>query len=181
MDIRSRLIKELTIEENYSFLLDMEELMPQIRIEMCANIIMKELKLSGAWSEYKLSRVGDLFNISKDKYLVPGLFRFSIYFGDKHGDLFFGIRHASKTPNTIFDTNNLAIQCSSLKLISWADWYYKYFSTNKNSLFTAIRNGQNITEYFNDNISSQFFSDLTPMLEAVEAANEMLLAKDSSK
>ena len=175
MDIRTRLIKELTVEENYLFLLDMDDLMPRIKIEMCASIIEKELKLSGAWADYKLSRVGDLYNISKDKYLAPGLFRFSIYFGDKHGDLFYGVRHASKTPNTIFETNALDVRCIELKLTSWADWHYRYFTTNKASLFTAIKNGQNISDFFNDNISNQFFTDFTPMITAVEEANEMLL------
>jgi len=177
MDVRTRLIKELTVEDNYSFLLDLEDLMPQIRIEMIANIIEKELKFTGPWADYKLSRVGDLYNVSKPKYLIPGLFRFSIYFGRRHGDLFYGIRHASKVPNTIFQTNSLLAKCEALKLISWEDWYYRYFTVNETSIFTAIKNGQNTSEFFNDNIASQFFADFTPMISALEEANEVLLQK----
>ncbi len=173
MDIRNNLIKKLVTEENFSFILDINELMPDLLTEIRANLFENKFKLPEEWNEYKIIREGEILHIAKNKFLSEGFFRFSIYLGNQHDNLFFGITGPWGRSN-ITEISNLKTKSETLGLSQWSNWVYKYFSAKRESLFSYVRNNQN-TETILASFTEEFFNKCSELKELLEFANDNLL------
>lgn len=173
MDIRNNLIKKLATEENISFILDINELMPDLLTEIRANLFENNFKLPEDWNEYKIIREGEILHIAKNKFSSEGFFRFSIYLGNQEDNLFFGITGPWGRSN-ITEIRNLQTKSEMIGLSRWSNWVYKYFSSNRESLFSCIRNNQN-TETVLASFIEEFYNKCSDLREILEVTNENLL------
>ncbi len=179
MDVRKKLITELAKEENFSFLLDLNDLMPEILIEIRAKLFESKLVFPEDWIGYKIIKDNEILNISKEKYSSDSFFRFSIYIGNEDRKLYYGITGPWVKSNSIPEIKILHSQIKSMTTQEqWRDkykneWIYKYFSQDNESLFTLIRNGQNI-DFAILPFINEFFNTCSKLKTLLEKANETL-------
>lgn len=174
MDVRKKLITELAKEENFSFLLDLNDLMPEILIEIRAKLFESKLVFPEDWIGYKIIKDSEILNISKEKYSSDSFFRFSIYIGNEDSKMYYGITGPWAKSNIVPEIDELKSKSESIKLTFWKNWMYKYFDTNRESLFNSIRNNQNVNEAFIP-FSKEFFSKCSKLIKSLENVNETLL------
>lgn len=180
MHIRKELIESIAIEQNYSFLLDLNELMPELLVEIRSNLIQKHFILIGKWEEYKFNRHKNEFLIlSKDRFTNSAFFRFAFFIGNGDKNMYFGITgpfdkvidiksNGIETIKNIFKNKNMT---------EWAGfemkWLYKYFGTDRNTLFNSIKNNEDITFSITP-FMQEFFDTFSNDLKMIEEVNEEL-------
>ncbi len=180
MHIRKELIESIAIEQNYSFLLDLNELMPELLIEICSNLIQKHFILTDKWEGYKFSRhENELLILSKDRFTSPSFFRFAVYFGDED-KMYFGIIGPF---DKVIDTKSNEIETiknifKDKNMTEWKaygfKWWYKYFGADRNTLFNSIKNNEDMT-FSMTPFMEEFFDTFSNELRTIEDINEELL------
>jgi hypothetical protein len=175
MEIRKKLIQEIVTEESFPFLLDMNELMPDILIEIRARLFEKNIKFPADWKEYRMVRDGENLHITTDKYLNNRYFRFSIYIGNKDQRLYYGITGPWDFNNKteLLNLSNIAVAAGFTR---WTNWAYKYFSVSMETFYSSIRNNQNL-EIVMAPLLDEFFNSCSAFRESLETANENLYIK----
>lgn len=178
MNPRKELIKELSIEDNMSFLLELQEILPEIKVEFIGNQIENFINFTEEWSGYKKIREEEIIYISKDK-ISSNYFRFAIYFGNDY-EFFYGIIGPWEKRNLI---SEVEILYSNTKSITneeqWKDkynndWIYKYFNRKKELIYNSIRNGQTINIAINPLID-EFFYECSKLKKLLENTNRALI------
>lgn len=175
--IKQDLIKSIAIEENYSFLLDMNELMPEILNEIRSNLIQVHFKLQGKWQEYKFHRhEKEILILSKEAFNSPSFFRFCIYIGGGDSNMYFGITGPFHKESLIQidEIKELKQILKNTSLIEWSGfnmkWFYKYFGTNRNTLFNSLKNGEDIKLAITP-FAEEFFGTFSEQLDLIDEIN----------
>lgn len=177
MNPRKELIKKLSQNENITFLLELNDMLPEILIEIQFNILENKIEFNEKWNDFKMIRSYEILYVSKDEFNASNYFQFAIYVGYP-GTMLFGVIGPWDKKDLFEDIKAFYESCQKIGLVNWMDkyrnnWMYKYFSKDNTSLFNLIRNGQTtdsaIIPYINE-----FFIDCLKLKTELEKLNKTL-------
>lgn len=180
MHVRKELIENIAIEENYSFLLDLDDLMPELKIEMRSSLIQKYLVLTQKWKGYKFHRDrNEILTLSKENYNTHLFLRFSIFIGNGDTNMYFGITGPLDKAEE-FEIPEIAEMRNILHEKSmefWTGfgyenmrWVFKYFRTDRNTLFNCIKNNESMRVAFQPFLDD-FLDTFSEQLDSIENIN----------
>jgi len=177
MNIKNELLDKIAIEDNFSFLLELNELMPEILTEIRFKLLEKYFTISENWKDYKIYRIeNEVLSISKECFASNFFFKFTIYFGNDHGNMFFGIKGPWYKSNEINEIAELGKKCEQKSLSPWSDWMFKNFNTQRDILFNSIKKNQEIKISINS-FEEEFYDVSNYLFELLNTVNEQLRKK----
>ena len=175
MDIRKKLIIDLASEDNIPFLIDLNDILPEVFGEFRSRLFENKINMPDGWIGYKVFRSNkEMVYIASHVFSGDGVFRFSIYTGNSERNLYYGITGPFSMEDTISEVKDLLEDLQKRGFRRRQIWMFRYFMSQRDSLFDCIRNKQNIDIAFAP-FAEEFFTKCGPIKDSLERANQALI------
>jgi hypothetical protein len=142
MNIINSLSQELAIDDNISYFLEIEKLIPTIKSEYCISKVRPVLESTPELSALEFHRHGDILRFASKTTSDSG-FTFSVYLGVGDKNWYYGVIGPWNKPSEPIAKLKKAMEVSGYTY--WSEWMFKYFTTiNRSSFLNPLESGDTL-------------------------------------